>query len=89
MVAQDQTELLRIRLGVLDAFVIAIERREELMRVVGEAAGSDEAHTTVMQVFGLDEVQAHAVLDLQVRRFATRSAVIDERQSVRRLLGLD
>jgi DNA gyrase/topoisomerase IV subunit A len=59
-------------LEILDAFVIAMDRRDELMHIVSDTVDGDEAILRLKRVFALDDAQAHAVLDLQVRRFAGR-----------------
>jgi DNA gyrase/topoisomerase IV subunit A len=85
----DQRRYAMERLKILDAFALAFDRRDELMRVVGAAADADEARNQVMATFGLSEVQAAAVLDLQVRRFARwqRLQINAERDAMRAELG--
>ena len=55
-------------------------RREELFRVVGDAATGEAARDAVMAHFKFSSAQAIAALDLQVRRFADfeRRRVLDE-----------
>jgi DNA gyrase/topoisomerase IV subunit A len=78
------------RLEILDAFVTAVDGREQLMQIVASCANADQARRVVMEPFGLNEVQATAALDLQVRRFAgqERQRIVDERESLRREAGL-
>jgi DNA gyrase subunit A len=77
------------RLAILDAMSVAIDQREELIGLVGTAPDGDQAVRALQSRFGFDEIQAHAVLDLQVRRFSEleRSRIADERESLRRTLG--
>jgi DNA gyrase subunit A len=74
------------RLAILDALVIAMDRRDELMQIVGSAENADAALAGVVTAFGLDDLRAQVVLDLQVRRFAVseRARIIEERDSLRR-----
>ena len=58
------------RLEILDALVIAVDRRAELMRTVAEAPRTEEARREASEVLGLNETQAVAVLDLKIWRFA-------------------
>lgn len=71
----------RARLEILDALVIAVDRRVELMAIVASSPDANEARTELMATLGLSQIQATAVLDLQVRRFATteRQRIVDER----------
>jgi DNA gyrase/topoisomerase IV subunit A len=62
--------VLDARLHVLRAVQRAQARPHELLRIVAEAS-ADEAIERLQSEWGLDEPQAHAVLDLQVRRFTT------------------
>jgi len=60
-----------MRLHVLDALALAVERRAELVDLVAEAADVGAA-AAALGAWGLDDAQARAVLDLQVRRLAGR-----------------
>ena len=60
----------RLRLSVLDAYLLAAERREEVMDAVAEASDPDEARRSVAQLLGITEAAASSVLDLRVRRFS-------------------
>lgn len=84
MVDEPERRALRERLHVLDALVIALDRRGELVQVVGSAVDMDLARCALIELFEFDAVQAQVVLDLQVRRFAElqRQQIIDERQQV-------
>lgn len=83
-----EIDALQMRAAVLDAMIIAVERRHRLFDVIESAQSVDEARTAVMRAFDFSEVQAHAVLDLQVRRFVGESGQVlhDERAHVRRML---
>jgi DNA gyrase/topoisomerase IV subunit A len=88
---REQRELLLPRLELLDGLAAVLDRRDELMRVVGSAPSADLARTAVMATFELAEPQATAVLDLQVRRFAEldRHRILAERDEIRALLAAD
>jgi DNA gyrase subunit A len=80
---------MRDRLAILDALSTVIERRQELMNVVASAADGDAARDDVIAHFGFNDVQALAVLDLQVRRFSIRERhrITEEANEIRRQLG--
>lgn len=63
---------MRERLAILDAMSTVIDRRQELMDVVASAPDGDVARREVSVHFGFSDVQAHAVLELQVGRFTDR-----------------
>ena len=62
---------------VVDAMAKALDRRDEVLRLVEDSENSDEAIRRVGQLLGVGELGGRVVLDLQVRRF-TR----DQRRSV-------
>jgi len=80
---------MRDRLAILQAMAIAIERRHELMDVIGSAADADAARQEIMTHFAFSDMQAVAVLDLEVRRFADRErrGISDEADEIRRRLN--
>lgn len=69
---EEQRRLAEARLVILDALVIAIDRRHELLRLLDDSADAQEARQRLMAAMDLDEVQATAVLDIQMRRLARR-----------------
>ncbi|HET6877401.1 MAG TPA: DNA gyrase subunit A [Jatrophihabitans sp.] len=88
----DRRRHVQDRLEILDALITVLNGREHLLEVVQSASDHDDALVIVQREFGLNEVQAHAALDLQVRRFtrAQRQRITDEReQLLRELRGLN
>jgi DNA gyrase subunit A len=77
------------RLEILDALVTAVDRREQLVQIVASCADADQARRVVMDAFSWNEVQATAVLDLHVHRFAGqgRQRIVDEREFLRSEVG--
>ena len=69
------------RLEFLDGMIAAMADPHRLMEIVDGAADAYQARRALMQELGLNEIQAIAVLDLQVRRFAAeeRRHIADER----------
>ena len=61
---------MRLRLSILEASVLAVERREEVIEAVAEAADPKEARRSVAQLLGITEDDASGVLDLRVRHFS-------------------
>ncbi|MEU0091568.1 DNA gyrase subunit A [Kribbella sp. NPDC006257] len=68
------------QLRIFEGFLAVLGRRSELLEIVERSETADEARRAVARQFGLDEIQAQAVMDLQVRRFAAgERAKIEER----------
>jgi DNA gyrase subunit A len=71
---------LRRREQIIGAMVQALRRREELVAVVSAANDLPEARRRLMDVFGFDEAQASAVIDMQVRRMTVEELSELERE---------
>ena len=78
----------RLRLSVLEAYLLAAERRADVMDVVAEARDQDEARRSVARLLDISEDAASGVLDLRLRRF-TQTGVAEvrsESEDIRDLL---
>ena len=60
----------RERAHILAGLRIAIGNIDRVIQLIRNAADADAARTGLMNEFGLDEVQARAILDMQLRRIA-------------------
>lgn len=58
----------RDHLMVVDALLRALDRRDEVFRVIGDSADEDEAIRRVGQLLGVDKLGSRVVLDMQFRR---------------------
>ncbi|MCB0047104.1 MAG: DNA gyrase subunit A [Caldilineaceae bacterium] len=70
----------RERAHILEGLLIALENLDEVIRTIRESETADEARTALMARFGLSQVQAQAILDMQLRRLAglERQRIMDE-----------
>jgi DNA gyrase subunit A len=59
------------RLHIIDGLLSALARIGDVNRVVGSAAGRDEAKVALIGELGLSDVQANHVLDMTVARLTT------------------
>jgi len=75
---EQQQARLEARLSVLDAYLLAAERRAEVMDAAAEARDADEARRSIAQLLDISENAADAILELRVGRF-THSQVADMR----------
>src|SRR5512143_3468388 len=60
----------RARQHILDGLMIALNNIDAVIKVIREAADADVAKTDLMARFKLSELQAQAILDMQLRRLA-------------------
>ncbi len=60
----------RDRAHILQGLLIALEKIDRVIRTIRESESSDAARQALMQRFKLTEIQATAILDMQLRRLA-------------------
>ena len=74
----------RERAHILEGLRIALEYIDEVIATIRSSESADMARTALMERFGLSEVQAQAILDMQLRRLAglERQRIEDEYQEV-------
>ena len=77
-VRQEMLATLSERLELLTAIAAGMDRRSELIAVVSDASDHDESRRAVMNLLGVTETGADAVLAMQVRRFS-----VQERKRIR------
>jgi DNA gyrase subunit A len=75
----------RARLHILDGLLIALKNIDAVVKTIREAADADVAKTNLMNRFKLSELQAQAILDMQLRRLAAleRWKIEEEHKQVR------
>ena len=73
---------------VVDALVKAIDRREEVFKVIEDSEDVDEAIRRVGQLLGVDQLGGRVVLDLQARRLTRdqRRALASRAEELRSML---
>ena len=57
MKAAEKSQKIRSELMILEALVVAMDRREELFAVLEESENDQQAHLVLGERLGLDEVQ--------------------------------
>jgi DNA gyrase subunit A len=63
-------EKAKARLHILDGYMIALANIDAVVKTIREAQDADAAKTNLMKRFKLSELQAQAILDMQLRRLA-------------------
>ncbi len=68
------------RAHILRALLKAIDRIDEVIALIRASASADDAKTGLMGLLEIDDVQARAILDMQLRKLAAleRQALTDE-----------
>ncbi|MFO3797811.1 MAG: DNA gyrase C-terminal beta-propeller domain-containing protein, partial [Anaerolineales bacterium] len=78
-------EKARARLHILDGYLIALANLDAVIQTIKESPDADQARQRLMERFHLTEIQAQAILDLQLRRLAAleRQKIEDEHRQTR------
>ena len=79
----------RARQHILDGYLIALANLDAVIKTIRESQDADEAKTNLVKRFKLSELQAQAILDLQLRRLAAleRKKIEDEHKQVAELIA--
>ncbi len=74
----------RARQHILDGYLIALANLDAVIRTIRESQDADVAKANLMKRFKLSELQAQAILDLQLRRLAAleRQKIEEEHKQV-------
>jgi DNA gyrase subunit A len=74
----------KARAHILDGLLIALENIDEVIKTIRSSADTDTAKTTLMERFSLTEIQAQAILDMQLKRLAAleRQKIEDEHKGL-------
>jgi DNA gyrase subunit A len=83
--SQFELDKANARLHILDGYLIALNNIDAIIKVIREAEDADAAKTALMTRFKLSELQAQAILDMQLRRLAAleRWKIEEEHKQVR------
>jgi DNA gyrase subunit A len=74
----------RARAHILDGLLIALAHLDEVIQTIRKSPDADAARDRLMKQFELTEVQAQAILDMQLRRLAAleRKKIEDEHKEI-------
>jgi DNA gyrase subunit A len=77
------------RAHILEGLKVALDNLDEVIATIRAAADADAARSALMKKFGLTEVQANAILEMQLRRLAAleRKKIEDEYRSIIQLIA--
>ncbi|MFN3491543.1 MAG: DNA gyrase subunit A, partial [Anaerolineales bacterium] len=68
--SQFELDKAKARIHILDGYLIALNNIDAIIKTIREAQDVDAAKTNLMKKFKLSELQAQAILDMQLRRLA-------------------
>src|SRR5574341_2408315 len=68
--AEFDLERAQQRAHILEGLLVALKNLDEIINLIRSAADVDAARTKLMKRYKLTEVQANAILDMQLRRLA-------------------
>ncbi len=76
----------RARAHILEGLLIALGRLDEVIQTIRQSPDAEVAKERLVEKFSLSEIQAQAILDMQLRRLAAleRKKIDDEHKEVRR-----
>ena len=77
------------RAHILVALLKALDRLDEVIALIRSSPDVDSARSGLMALLDIDELQATAILDMQLRRLAAleRQKIIDEYEELQRLIA--
>ncbi len=82
--SQYELEKARHRAHILEGLMIALANLDEVIQTIRQSPDAEQARERLMKRFKLTEIQAQAILDLQLRRLAAleRQKIEDEQREV-------
>ena len=60
----------KARIHILDGLIIAVKNIDEVVKIIRESKNTEDARTRLIERFILSELQANAILDMQLRRLS-------------------
>jgi DNA gyrase subunit A len=90
IVKRSQYELIeaRNRAHILEGLLIALNNLDEVIETIRRSPDTDTARTKLMEKFGLSEIQATAILEMQLKRLAAleRQKIEDEYNAIQKTI---
>ena len=77
------------RMHILTAYLKALDALDEVIALIRRSADTETARDGLMELLDIDELQARAILDMQLRRLAAleRQKIIDEAAELEKLIA--
>jgi len=86
--AQFELKAAKHRAHILEGLKIALDNLDAVIETIKKSADADKAKTNLMKKFKLTEIQAKAILDMQLRRLAAleRKKIEDEYKEIKKTI---
>ncbi|HEY3311342.1 MAG TPA: DNA gyrase subunit A [Anaerolineales bacterium] len=86
---QFELDKARARAHILDGLLIALANLDDVIQTIRQAADADDAKLKLIERFKLSELQAQAILDMQLRRLAAleRWKIEEEARQVKQTIA--
>jgi DNA gyrase subunit A len=77
------------RAHILRGYIKALDALDEVIALIRRSQTTEDARDGLMELLSIDELQARAILDMQLRRLAAleRQKIIDEHDELERLIA--
>lgn len=87
--AQYELISLRERSHILEGLLIALNNLDDVIETIRRSPDTDTARTRLMEKFALSEIQATAILEMQLKRLAAleRQKIEDEYNQIQKQIG--
>ena len=74
---------------ILQGYLKALDMIEEVVALIRRSPDVDQARTGLMELLGVDQIQADAILAMQLRRLAAleRQKILDEHEELMRRIA--
>jgi len=82
--SQYELKAAKLRAHILEGLKIALDNLDEVIRTIRQSKDTDTARAALMSKFGLSQIQADAILDMQLRRLSAleRQKIEDEYKAI-------
>lgn len=86
--SQNELEQARHRAHILEGLLIALANLDDVIETIRRSKTTDDAKEALMKKFGLSEIQAVAILDMQLKRLAAleRQKIEEEYEAIKKTL---
>jgi DNA gyrase subunit A len=87
--SQNELKEARDRAHILEGLLIALKNLDDVIDTIRKSPDTQTAHDALMKKFGLSDVQATAILEMQLKRLAAleRQKIEDEYKAIQETIG--
>ncbi len=85
---QFELKAAKLRAHILEGLMIALNNLDAVIKTIRNSKDADEAKSNLMSKFKLSDIQAQAILDMQLRRLAAleRQKIEDEYKAIKKII---